>query len=363
MEVTAASDVYSLGVVAYECLSGERPFDGASQVAIALAHINRPPPPLPADIPPAVRLLVERALAKDAKPTATACRVLRGQSRLRVASGGALAALPGPATTPTPIVNGGLAPGRRFSPRPAPPPSPVPVGLVPARDRPGRCRPCTPRRTTATRQEDEPEDPGRGRGEALSAARRRPSPAAPARQWRLLPARQQPRPRRHDHHPNHQHERRCDGGPDRLVPVRRRPVDEDDRLERLGLVVALGIAPDELVSQAGREFAAEDVVSLDPSDTTVQPQSTVTVYYAMRRAARPRRGRGPTPVEPTAREAPHHERGAPTTSEAPTPLTTAATSSSAVETTATLGGSTAPPEEPSPSPTEEAPAAIEEPTG
>src|SRR4051794_16170493 len=65
LEVGPPSDVYSLGVVGYECLTGVRPFDGTSQVAIALAHINRPPPPLPADIPPGVRALVIRALAKD----------------------------------------------------------------------------------------------------------------------------------------------------------------------------------------------------------------------------------------------------------------------------------------------------------
>ncbi|WP_138736004.1 serine/threonine-protein kinase, partial [Modestobacter excelsi] len=63
--VTAASDVYSLGVLGYECVVGVRPFDGESQVAIALAQINRPPPPMPADVPRQVKALIERALTKD----------------------------------------------------------------------------------------------------------------------------------------------------------------------------------------------------------------------------------------------------------------------------------------------------------
>ena len=62
---TAASDVYALGVVAYQCLSGHRPFDGATPIEIAMKHVRDNPRPLPADIPPAVRSIVDRAMAKD----------------------------------------------------------------------------------------------------------------------------------------------------------------------------------------------------------------------------------------------------------------------------------------------------------
>ncbi len=62
---TAASDVYALGVVAYQCLSGHRPFDGATPIEIAMKHVRDTPRPLPGDIPPPVRAIVDRALAKD----------------------------------------------------------------------------------------------------------------------------------------------------------------------------------------------------------------------------------------------------------------------------------------------------------
>ena len=63
--VTAASDIYALGVVAYECLSGRRPFDDASPVAVALAHISAAPPALPKDVPTLVVDFVNQALDKD----------------------------------------------------------------------------------------------------------------------------------------------------------------------------------------------------------------------------------------------------------------------------------------------------------
>ena len=63
-KATAASDLYSLGIVAYECLVGAPPFTGLA-LAVALAHHERPLPPLPAQVPAEVAALVLELTAKD----------------------------------------------------------------------------------------------------------------------------------------------------------------------------------------------------------------------------------------------------------------------------------------------------------
>ncbi len=64
-DATASSDVYSLGVVGYEVLSGRRPFTGDGALTVAMKHIKEPPPPLPAELPPNVRELIEITLVKN----------------------------------------------------------------------------------------------------------------------------------------------------------------------------------------------------------------------------------------------------------------------------------------------------------
>src|ERR1700676_3628320 len=64
-DATAASDVYSLGVVGYESVSGKRPFTGEGALTVAMKHIKETPAPLPADLPPNVRELIEITLVKN----------------------------------------------------------------------------------------------------------------------------------------------------------------------------------------------------------------------------------------------------------------------------------------------------------
>jgi beta-lactam-binding protein with PASTA domain/predicted Ser/Thr protein kinase len=67
-EVDPRSDLYSLGVVLYELLTGKTPFDGETPVEIAMKHLSnapKPPSKLRPEVPPELDMVVLRALAKN----------------------------------------------------------------------------------------------------------------------------------------------------------------------------------------------------------------------------------------------------------------------------------------------------------
>ncbi len=148
---TPASDVYALGVVAYQCLAGRRPFEGDNPLEIAMRHVRETPRPLPADIPPSVRALVDRAMAKDPTARWPSAAALAGAAR-QVKAALAHQNRPGgrarpvsvapssPAMPPgTPPARAQVPPPQRQHPRPpvAPPPQ---AGRRQRLVRPPRCR-------------------------------------------------------------------------------------------------------------------------------------------------------------------------------------------------------------------------------
>jgi eukaryotic-like serine/threonine-protein kinase len=94
--VDASSDIYSLGVVAYECLAGHVPFMASEPLAIAYAHKHEPVPALPPDVPQPVADLVYNMLAKTPAGRPVSARVVADRAdMLREAvflGGGALGA-------------------------------------------------------------------------------------------------------------------------------------------------------------------------------------------------------------------------------------------------------------------------------
>jgi eukaryotic-like serine/threonine-protein kinase len=92
-----STDIYSLGIVAYEMLAGRRPFTGESQVAIAMAQINETPPELPPTVAEPVRNLVYSSIAKKPsdRPLSAALLARAAQALRRGDLQAAAAAVPG----------------------------------------------------------------------------------------------------------------------------------------------------------------------------------------------------------------------------------------------------------------------------
>ena len=83
-QASPTTDIYSLGIVAYEALAGRRPFGGESQVAIAMAQINDTAPDLPATVSEPVRNLVYACIAKNPSDRpASAAHLARSAQALR----------------------------------------------------------------------------------------------------------------------------------------------------------------------------------------------------------------------------------------------------------------------------------------
>jgi hypothetical protein len=355
MEVTAASDVYSLGVVAYECLTGSRPFDGASQVAIALAHINRPPPPLPGHIPPAVRLLVERALAKD-----PADRFPDGgafaEAIRRVAAGGTLAPAAGPVTTPTQVVAGGGLADSRTQVIAATGATAV-AGAGFGRPATGRAGPMPPLQAPPEDEDwypdDEPDDGRRGKRKwAWLAAALVLALLLGGGLWYLLGSDRDPGGTANSPSASSSSSSAAAGvllDPGAYVG---RPVDEVRAdLEDAGLVVLdPESADDDQLASAGQALNEGDVAALDPSGTTVPPGTEVTLYVAEEAYAPEDDEEDDEAPAPTT-------SAAPTTSERPAPTTAANTSTSASNNPSTPATtpSTTLSAEPEPTPSEEPP--------
>src|SRR5207249_4605831 len=59
------SDLWALGVVLYEALAGQLPFQGRTPFEVSSAILHEPPPPLPATIPPGLAAIIQRCLAKE----------------------------------------------------------------------------------------------------------------------------------------------------------------------------------------------------------------------------------------------------------------------------------------------------------
>jgi serine/threonine-protein kinase len=146
-EAEPASDVYSLAVVGYECLAGHRPFLSENAVTVAMMHIRDMPPPLPPDVPPHARAVIEATLVKDPRQR------YGGGGEFAAAVAAVRAGLPLPVPIGRPLApvhhSAGLPSGRVPQILPVGPPSAPHLGLSTGSFPPGPPPPQPPRSRVA----------------------------------------------------------------------------------------------------------------------------------------------------------------------------------------------------------------------
>jgi serine/threonine-protein kinase len=118
---TALSDVYSLGLTAYECLAGRRPFAGDNPYAVALQRLQVAPATLTGYVPGPMLAVVERALAVDPADRWPSAAALADAARAAALAPAWAGAQPPPALVP---------PASWSVPAPAPPASSASLGSV-----------------------------------------------------------------------------------------------------------------------------------------------------------------------------------------------------------------------------------------
>ena len=100
---TASSDIYSLGVVAHEMITGRKPFDMGTPVATAIAQVTDPPPELPSTVPVDLREVVDACLAKSASDRPADARAVAEAAGVPLGSLPGVTPLP-PAADPTRVI-------------------------------------------------------------------------------------------------------------------------------------------------------------------------------------------------------------------------------------------------------------------
>lgn len=93
-DVSGASDLYALGAVAYECLTGTPPFDAVDPAAVIHGHLYSEPPVLPADVPSEVAEVVTKSLKKTPEERWESGEILAAAARAATTGQHPVAATP-----------------------------------------------------------------------------------------------------------------------------------------------------------------------------------------------------------------------------------------------------------------------------